>query len=104
MFWLLVLGVHSKAYPFVGDGLVGPLLDGVEWWQGGGVDTGGGIASLGPGGTAGCGGAEVIQVQVLLISQVLLLQGFIQNVWMVPDLEGRMGETRLWSPTEGQLT
>lgn len=32
--------------------------------------------------------AKVIHIQILLVRQILLLQSFIQYIWMVPDLKG----------------
>lgn len=91
---------RPPAYPFVGDDLVGPLLQLVQTQstqggrslQGFGLLAGHGGAwsgtccsGVGGGGGASSGG-DVIEVQVLLTGQVLLLQGLEQHIRVVPDL------------------
>lgn len=74
------------AYPFVGDDLVGLLLQSVETQPADAVGVLRSLALLVGGGAAGVAVGDVIQVQVLLIGQILLLQRLVQHVWVVPDL------------------
>lgn len=74
------------AYPFVGDDLVGLLLQSVETQPSDAVGVLRGLALLVGGWAAGVAVGDVIQVQVLLIGQILLLQRLVQHVWVVPDL------------------
>lgn len=80
----------NLTYPFVGDDLIGFLLQLVQTQS---TDGSGVIQRLrlliGRSWAAGgSSGGHVVQVQVLVLvaCQVLLLQGFIQDVGMVPDL------------------
>lgn len=75
---------HISTYPFVGDNLVGLLLQLVETQPSDGV---GALQGLGLGWVLTACRRHVVQVQVLLVGQALLLQGLVQNVWMVPNLE-----------------
>lgn len=77
-------------YPFVGDDLIGLLLQLVQAQSsdGGRVLQGLGLLIGCSRAAGGSSGGHVIEVQVLVLvtRQVLLLQGFIQDVGMVPDL------------------
>lgn len=77
-------------YPFICDDLIGSILRVIEWWQGV-VDfavAGVGYFCFEASTRCRAAGVDVIEVQVLLVGLILLLQGFIENVWVIPDLEG----------------
>ncbi len=84
-FYTSLLSTH----PFVSDDLIGFLLQLVEtqstnWvW----IFQGFGFLTGCCGTSGGTCGSDVIKVQVLVTGQVLLLQGLVQHVWMVPDLK-----------------
>lgn len=81
-------------YPFICDDLIGSVLRGIEWRQGV-VDFA--VARVGYfafEASAWCraAGVDVIEVQILLVGLILLLQGFVEDVWVIPDLEGSGGK------------
>lgn len=82
------LSCRPSTYPFVGDDLVGFLLQLAETQSAGGVRTLQGLGLLtGCGWTAGGSrGGQIIEVQVLVTRQVFLLYGLVQDIRMVPNL------------------
>lgn len=68
-------------------------MGGIEWWQGvvdfavARVGYFGFEASTRGRATGVTSRGDVIEVQVLLIGLILLLQGFIEDVWVIPDLK-----------------
>ena len=78
--------MFRNTYPFISDDLVGLLLHLSQAESANRIRT---IERFGL--LIGCclatGGGDVIQVQVLLTGQVLLLQGLVQYVRVIPDLQ-----------------
>lgn len=94
--------LFSQRYPFVCDDLIGSLLGGIDCWHDGVVFA---VACIGHFGfktsawhrTAGVTSwSDVIEIQVLLVCLILLLQSFIQHVWVIPDLEGFSTKAGSW--------
>lgn len=81
-------------YPFICDDLIGSVLRGIEWWQSAVDFTVAWVCYFGFEASTGCRAArvaswsDVIEVQVLLVGLILFLQGFIEDVWVIPDLDG----------------
>lgn len=74
-------------YPFICNDLIGFVLRRIEWWQGAVNFAVAWVGYFGFEASTVTSCSDVIKVQVLLVGLVLLLQGFIENIWVIPDLE-----------------